>query len=129
MVSYIHPRVGFNPQVAYCDIIPIGGYMLFLLLPWVLTLAALAFILVRGRKKEEGYDEFMDEEPREVSFSAAIYGNKAYWVLDNTFYESEVTHEPDFETARPIVVSNMPPKQLEYLMKVLDDLEKHEKEK
>jgi hypothetical protein len=104
--------------------------MIFIIVPWVLTIAALVLIMVRGRKNtDKGFDQFMEEEPEQESFSAAIYGDRAYWVLGNVFYESGVNREPDFSTAHPVDTMAMPPQQLEYLLKVLDDLEKHEKEK
>lgn len=107
--------------------------MLFvlLLLPWVLTLVALLFIIVRDSKYEYEYDYDEDDEDYEdgrITIRAAVYEDKAYWVYDNVFYESEITREPDFETARPIDTMKMNPKDLKKLLKILDDLEESGKE-
>jgi len=97
-----------------------------ILIPWVLTTFVLLFIMVRNSMKRDD-DEYMGEE-RPIRIRVAVYGEKAYWVHDNVFYESEVTREPDFETARPIDTMSMDPKELEELLSVLDELEKNKEE-
>lgn len=97
------------------------------LIPWVLTVAALLFIIFQGKKQEplvedDEEDFFIDEEDREV-VRVAVYDEKAYWVYDNVFYESDVTREPDFETARPIDVMSLPSKELNKLLVILDELQ------
>lgn len=95
----------------------------FLLIsPWVLTLVFLLFILIRDNTFEEEYDG------ERTTIHVAVYEDKAYWVHDNIFYESEITREPDFETARPIDTTSMNPKELDSLFTILDDLEESEKE-
>lgn len=105
------------------------------IIPWVLTVAALCFILVKGRKSyEESFnnddEDFFfddDDDDREV-IRVAVYEDRAYWVHDNVFYESEVTREPDFTTARPIDTMSLPEKQLKKLLTILDDLENSERD-
>jgi hypothetical protein len=102
------------------------------LIPWVLTVGVLIFIMVHNRHNEYDYeddDDFMyDDEDHEV-VRVAVYDEKAYWVYENVFYESDVTREPDFTTARPIDTMSMSPKQLNKLLSILDELEnKNERE-
>ena len=96
------------------------------LLPWVLTLLALLFIIARSdtAEYEEEEDYFDDQEVVRV----AVYEDKAYWVYDNVFYESEVTREPDFETAKPIDTMSMNPKDLNKLLNILDEIEESGRE-
>jgi hypothetical protein len=102
---------------------------LLIIVPWVLTVAALFFIMVHNRHYEyEEDDDLMYDEDHEV-IRVAVYDEKAYWVYENVFYESDVTREPDFTTARPIDTMSMSPKQLNKLLNILDELEnKNERE-
>lgn len=103
--------------------------MLYLLsmIPWVLTVLGLLFIMVRNKNQEEDMYDFEDED--EILFDeeketvrVAVYDEKAYWVYENVFYESDVTREPDFSTARPIDTTSMSSKELNQLMIILDEL-------
>lgn len=97
--------------------------LIFLLLsPWVLTLVFLLFILIKGNMFEQDYDM------QHTTIRVAVYEEKAYWVHDNIFYESEITREPDFETARPIDTMLLDPKELGNLLTILDDLKESERE-
>lgn len=102
--------------------------ILLSLIPWALTVIALVIIIVRSNKKEE-YDEeffFDDEENEETPYQTvkvAVYEDKAYWVIDNIFYESDIIREPDFTTARPIDTMSLTAKELNKLLSILDDLE------
>jgi hypothetical protein len=97
--------------------------LIFLLLsPWVLTLVFLLFILIKGNVFEQDYDM------QYKTIRVAMYDEKAYWVDDNIFYESEITREPNFETAKPIDTMLLDPKELGNLLTILDDLKESEKE-
>lgn len=98
-----------------------------IVLPWVLTVAALLYIIVRNRRFDDGIQEVHDdgylmEEDNQVTIKAAVYDDKAYWVYNNVFYESEVMREPDWETARPIDTMELSPKELNQLLVILDEL-------
>jgi len=100
--------------------------MIFLLalIPWVLTVGALLFIMVHNASQyeyieEDEYIEFDENQTVKV----AVYEDKAYWVYQNVFYESDVTREPDFETARPIDTTLMSSRELNKLLSILDELE------
>jgi hypothetical protein len=99
---------------------------LLLILPWVLTLGILLFIIVRVRYEYE-YEYEEDYEDQDV-VRVAVYEDKAYWVYDNVFYESEVTREPDFTTAKPIDTMSMNAKDLNRLLSILDEIEESGKE-
>ena len=70
--------------------------------------------------------EFDDEDYQTIH--VAVYNDKAYWVSDNVFYESDVTREPDFTTARPIDTMDLPPKKLNELLIILDELKEYRKD-
>jgi hypothetical protein len=99
--------------------------MIFILalVPWVLTVIALLFIMVHNRHIEYDYEEEPYDYDEEDIVRVAVYDEKAYWVYENVFYESDVTREPDFTTARPIDTMSMSPKQLNKLLNILDELE------
>jgi len=104
--------------------------MIFLLalIPWVLTTVALLFIMVKQNDNNSSDldDEFDDDYYEEKeTVRVAVYDEKAYWVYDNVFYESEVTREPDFSTAQPIDTMSLSTKELNALMAILDELQQH----
>lgn len=100
-------------------------------LPWILTVAALLFIIVRNNRQEDFTledDEFILDDEDKDFVRVAVYEDKAYWVYENVFYESEVVREPDFSTAQPIDTMSLSPKELDKLMEILDEIENHGKE-
>lgn len=105
------------------------------IIPWILTVAALLFIMTKRNNDEDSFDEdfdgeddlFMDEERETVR--VAVYDDKAYWVYDNVFYESDVVREPDFTTARPIDTMDLPANKLNELLAILDELEQNKNER
>ena len=113
--------------------------MLYLLItiPWVLTVAALLYIIVVKEKQHQDIDEDSDEdfffedddeESQKEVVRVAVYEDKAYWVYDNVFYESEITREPDFSTAQAVDTMSLSPKELNKLMAILDELQNNERE-
>ena len=103
----------------------------FVLIPWVLTVLFLLAIIIWNKRNQEieEDDDFMDEYDEKDIVRVAVYGEKAYWVYDNVFYESDITREPDFSTARPIDTMDLPPKELNKLLAILDDLEESQNER
>lgn len=107
-----------------------ASMILFLaLIPWVLTVSALLFIMVHRGKMEEIHEDPEDLYGDYETIRVAVYEDRAYWVMDNVFYESDVIREPDFETARPIETMDLSPKELNKLLTILDDLEKSKNER
>lgn len=80
------------------------------------------------KRSNEESDDFMSDDSEYETVRVAVYEEKAYWVHDNIFYESEIVHEPDFTTARPIDTMSMSAKELNELLKILDDLKESERE-
>lgn len=95
---------------------------LFIILPWVLTIATLLAIMVMSNRNNHGGEVSMEEENMEI-VRVAVYDDKAYWVYNNVFYESEVVREPDFDTARPIDTTTIPEKKMVELFAILDELQ------
>lgn len=53
----------------------------------------------------------------------AIIGSKAYWVYDNTFYETSVVNGMiDNQGAKPVDTSRLSNKEVRMLMDVLDNI-------
>jgi hypothetical protein len=53
----------------------------------------------------------------------AIVGDKAYWVHENTFYESDIVNgHIDNSAARPIDAHKLSSKQLKNLLDILDNI-------
>ena len=101
---------------------------LLVILPWALTIGALLFIMIRDRYEEYDEDDEDYDMDEHESIRVAVYDDKAYWVHNNVFYESDVTREPDFETARPIDIMSMGNKELSKLLTILDEIEESRKE-
>lgn len=109
----------------------------FIFIPWVLTVAFLLTIIYINGRKVNSFDDYFDVEDEDLIpdwvnekevFRVAVVDDKAYWVHNNIFYESDVTSEPDFSTARPVDTMSMKPKQLNELLVILDELEKYGEE-
>lgn len=104
---------------------------ILMIIPWALTVVLLSYIIVKNNNRdlEEGYEDLhLEDEGDHQIIRAAIYESKAFWVHDNIFYESDVTREPDWSTARPIDTMKLSEKSLSNLLKILDDLNENEKE-
>lgn len=101
--------------------------LLLLLIPWILTVAALLFIIVKEKNKN-GDNVLMPTDDNHEIIKVAVYEDMAYWVHDNIFYQAEVTKEPDFSTAKPIDTMSLSPRQLNELLVILDELQENGKE-
>lgn len=103
--------------------------ILLALVPALLTVVALLVImfLVGNKSDKRGDDDFDMDESHDF-IRVMVQSDKAYWVHENVLYESETQNVPDFDTARPIDVMTLTPKQMEALFEILDDLEKSERE-
>ena len=67
-------------------------------------------------------EEEMEEEDRPIS--VAFIEDKAYWVLDNTFYQADIIDgEIDKESSRPINAFEMSYRDLNKMLFILDNLE------
>lgn len=108
--------------------------MIFLIfVPCILTLLLLlAIIFINGKRQEHEYldDQFdeIEDYDSEDMLRVAVYGDKAYFVKDNIFYETETVKEPDFSTAKEINTMSLTKKDLDKLFIILDELEDYRKE-
>jgi hypothetical protein len=94
------------------------------LIPWIVTAIFLLIVIKRKPQEDDSFDT--ENWPEEDIVRVAVIDNKAYWVYNNTFYEADVEGEdPDFESARPINTMNMPHKELNKLLNILDTLEEN----
>lgn len=61
---------------------------------------------------------------REEKIKVVVVGQTAYWVQDNTFYQTQITEtgEIDSSSAIPITTDGMTQSEVEELMLILDDL-------
>lgn len=104
--------------------------VLFALIPWIVVVGFLFFVIKRSNNQhidEEDIElNFEDDEEKEI-IKVAVSKDKAYWVHENIFYESEVTWEPDFTTAKPIDTMSLSNKEIVELMTILDELKEQEK--
>lgn len=99
---------------------------LIAIVPWVLSVIALLFIL--NLKKKEDFDEeddFISEDTEIIRVT--VYKDKAYWVYDNVFYQSELAWEPDFTTASPVDTMSLSTKEVKELLGILDELKEQGK--
>ena len=53
-----------------------------------------------------------------------VIDSKAYWIQDNTFYETTITDSGEINQslAKPVDTSNMGTEEIDKLMKIVDDL-------
>ena len=67
----------------------------------------------------------LDKIRKKNTIKVAITDDKAYWVYDNTFYESDVVDgHIDNENARPVDAHNLSSKELTDLLIILDGINK-----
>lgn len=68
-------------------------------------------------------DSQLEQFRKKNTVRIAIIGDKAYWVYDNTFYETDVVDgEIDRDSSRPIDTNKLSIKQVRMLMDVLDSI-------
>jgi len=68
-------------------------------------------------------DSQLEKVRKKNVIKVAIIGDKAYWVHNNTFYQSNIVNGYiDNEGASPIDAHNLSKKELDNLLKVLDNI-------
>jgi len=67
-----------------------------------------------------------DDDDPSTRVTVAMVNGKAYWVWDNTMWETEVDEdgEPDKAAARPIDTDDMSFQQIKMHMAILDSIER-----
>lgn len=68
-------------------------------------------------------EEDVQDEGDDNYVSVAVVEDKAYWVVDNTFYVAEIIDgEIDKTSSRPIDAFEMSPKDVTKMLFILDNL-------
>jgi hypothetical protein len=73
----------------------------------------------RSKQKKQSNQKYSQE-----SIKVIVVEDDAYWIQDNTFYQTKVTEdgEIDQSSAKPVDTSNMGVEEIDRLMKIVDDL-------
>ena len=73
---------------------------------------------------------FEDDEPDGTRVTVAMINGKAYWVWENTMWETDVDDdgEPDRAAARPIDTDDMSFQQIKMHMAILDSITRESNE-
>jgi len=70
--------------------------------------------------------KFITQSQRHIQknmLKVVIEKNKAYWILDNVFYTANaINGRVDEETIKPLDIENMPVRELDKMLSILDDL-------
>lgn len=91
---------------------------------WILT----TIYLLKTNKSDKIFDSIVNdeqdmEEEKEVEISVAIIEDKAYWVVDNTFYVAEVVDgEIDRSSSRPVDPFTMSSSDVRKMLFILDNI-------
>jgi nitrogen fixation-related uncharacterized protein len=112
---------------------------ILVVIPWVVAVVALLYIMFWSKAYDyEDEDDCMEDDFSEEDLltdrqkrsiiKVAVYEDKAYWVYNNVLYESETTREPDWDTARPVDTMAMKQKDINKLLKVLDELQEFDEQ-
>lgn len=65
---------------------------------------------------------------QEGMIKVVVVGQIAYWIQDNTLYQTEVTEDGEIDSslAMPVTADDMSHEEIEILMKIVDDLRSNE---
>ena len=103
--------------------------MPFLPLSFILLLSSLEVTIIDEElDMQDPYDyekdEFDDEEEDDRYLKVAIVEDKAYWVVNNMFYEADIVDEEIVkEEAKPIDAFDMNMKDVNKMMTILDSIQ------
>lgn len=102
--------------------------MPFLPLSFILLLSSLEITIIDEElDMNDPYDyekDDYDEEEDDRYLKVAIVEDKAYWVVNNVFYEADVVDEEILkEDAKPVDAFDMDFKQVTKMMTILDNIQ------
>jgi hypothetical protein len=102
--------------------------MPFLPLSFILLLSSLEVTIIEEElDMDDPYDYERDEYEEEEDdryLKVAIVENKAYWVVNNVFYEADVVDEEILkEDAKPVDAFHMDFKEVTKMMTILDNIQ------
>lgn len=107
------------------------SYKIFALNPSISFLWAIlidAFYLMRESSLDKHFNEIIREVEEEVEYedefvSVAVIEDKAYWVVDNIFYQADIVDgEIDKTSSRPVDAFKMSSKEINKMLFILDNL-------
>lgn len=106
------------------------AYRIFATNPSICFLWAIfieAFYLMRESSLDKHFNEIIrevEEVDQEDDFvSVAIIEDKAYWVVDNIFYQADIVDdEIDKTSSRPVDAFKMSSKEISKMLFILDNL-------
>ena len=101
--------------------------MPFLPLSFILLLSSIELTIIDEELDmdiDEPYNYEEDEEEEDRYLKVAIVEDKAYWVVNNVFYEADVVDEEIMkEDAKPVDAFDMDFKQVTKMMTILDNIQ------
>ena len=101
--------------------------MPFLPLSFILLLSSIELTIIDDEldmDMDEPYNYEDDEEEDDRYLKVAIVEDKAYWVVNNVFYEADVVDEEIMkEDAKPVDAFDMDFKQVTKMMTILDNIQ------
>lgn len=101
--------------------------MPFLPLSFILLLSSIELTIIDEEldiDMDEPYNYEDDEEEDDRYLKVAIVEDKAYWVVNNVFYEADVIDEEIIkEDAKPVDAFDMDFKQVTKMMTILDNIQ------
>lgn len=101
--------------------------MPFLPLSFILLLSSIELTIIDEEldmDMDEPYNYEEDEEEDDRYLKVAIVEDKAYWVVNNVFYEADVVDEEIMkEDAKPVDAFDMDFKQVTKMMTILDNIQ------
>ena len=101
--------------------------MPFLPLSFILLLSSIELTIIDEEldmDMDEPYNYEDDEEEDDRYLKVAIVEDKAYWVVNNVFYEADVVDEEIMkEDAKPVDAFDMDFKQVTKMMTILDNIQ------
>jgi hypothetical protein len=101
--------------------------MPFLPLSFILLLSSIELTIIDEEldiDMDEPYNYEDDEEEDDRYLKVAIVEDKAYWVVNNTFYEADVVDEEIMkEDAKPVDAFDIDFKEVTKMMTILDNIQ------
>ena len=94
---------------------------------WAILLET--FYLIRESELDKHFSEIIRdaeeemEEDEEDFISVAVIEDKAYWVINNMFYQADIIDgEVDKNSSRPVDAFKMSSKEINKMLSILDNL-------
>lgn len=82
------------------------------------------------KKRETSANKQSRQKYNPEQIKVLVVENKAYWIQDNTFYETHITDDGEIDQAssKPVDTTNLGDEDVDRLMKIVDELRSVEKD-